>query len=150
MRPNRPQSEAGTLIEPLVSEPSASGTSRPATAPPEPPDEPPVMRLMSCGLREGPVMDVLAGEVVGVFAHIERAHQDGAGGFEPLDQRRIAHRRRRVRLILEPASVGSPSMSNRFLTAKGTPASGPSGLSRARSCVDGLRAGAGALAVRRR
>src|SRR5260370_15427968 len=30
------------------------------------------------------------------------------------------------RLILEPASVGSPATSNRFLTANGTPASGPS------------------------
>ncbi len=38
-------------------------------------------------------MHVLAGEVVGVFAHIERADQHGAGGFQPLDQRRIALRR---------------------------------------------------------
>jgi len=33
----------------------------------------------------------------------------------------------RSRLILEPASVGSPATSNRFLTANGTPASAPSG-----------------------
>ena len=31
----------------------------------------------------------------------------------------------RSRLILEPASVGRPATSNRFLTANGTPASGP-------------------------
>ena len=31
-------------------------------------------------------MHVLAGEVVGVFAHVERADQHGAGGFQPLDQ----------------------------------------------------------------
>ena len=49
-----PHSDDGTRIEPLVSEPSASGTSPPATAAPEPPEEPPVMRLGSCGLREGP------------------------------------------------------------------------------------------------
>ncbi len=49
-----PHSEDGTRIEPLVSEPSASGTMRPATAPPEPPEEPPVIRDVSCGLREGP------------------------------------------------------------------------------------------------
>ena len=49
-----PHSEDGTRIEPLVSEPSASGTRPPATALPEPPDEPPVMRVVSCGLREGP------------------------------------------------------------------------------------------------
>ena len=49
-----PQSDDGTRIEPLVSEPSASGTRPPATAPPQPPDEPPVIRVVSCGLREGP------------------------------------------------------------------------------------------------
>src|SRR5262249_41794621 len=31
----------------------------------------------------------------------------------------------RSRLIFEPASVGSPAMSNKFLTANGTPASAP-------------------------
>ncbi len=45
-------------------------------------------------------MDVLAGEVVGVFAHVERADQDGAGGFQPLDQRRVARRRRQVAVDL--------------------------------------------------
>ena len=49
-----PQNDDGTRIEPLVSEPSASGTMPPATALPEPPEEPPVMRLGSCGLREAP------------------------------------------------------------------------------------------------
>src|SRR5215831_14082992 len=32
----------------------------------------------------------------------------------------------RSRLIFEPARVGSPAMSNKFLTANGTPASAPS------------------------
>src|ERR1700742_2126912 len=36
----------------------------------------------------------------------------------------------RARLILEPATVESPSTSNRFFTAKGTPASGSCDLSR--------------------
>jgi hypothetical protein len=52
--PNTPHSEAGTRIEPLVSEPSVSGTCPAATAAPEPPDEPPAMRVRSCGLRVGP------------------------------------------------------------------------------------------------
>ena len=42
------------------------------------------------------VVDVLAGEVVGVFAHVERADQDGAGRLQPLDQRRIALSRRPI------------------------------------------------------
>ena len=73
-------------------------------------------------------MDVLAGEVVGVFAHVERADQNRAGRLQPLDQRRVARRGAWSRLIFEPASVARPATSNRFLTANGTPASGPSGL----------------------
>src|ERR1700738_5617453 len=42
----------------------------------------------------------------------------------------------RSRLILEPARVGSPAMSNKFLTANGTPASGKA-----------ARAFAGALSI---
>ena len=49
-----PQKADGTRIDPLVSEPSARGTIPAATAPPDPPDEPPVIRAGSCGLREGP------------------------------------------------------------------------------------------------
>ena len=79
-----PHSEAGTRIDPLVSEPSASGTSPPATAPPEPPDEPPVMRAVIVRIARGAVVHVLAGEVVGVLAHVERADEHRAGGFEPL------------------------------------------------------------------
>src|SRR5919197_4832350 len=36
------------------------------------------------------VVHVLAGEVVGVFAHVERADEDGARRLQPLDQRRVA------------------------------------------------------------
>src|SRR5580704_9063303 len=57
----------------------------------------------------------------------------------------------RSRLILEPARVARPSTSNRFLTAKGTPASGPAllpaaiaastarALARARSAVTSVK-----------
>ena len=45
-------------------------------------------------------MHVLAGEVVGVFAHVERADQHRAGRFEPLDQRRVARRRRALAVDL--------------------------------------------------
>ena len=49
-----PHSDDGTRIEPLVSEPSVSGTWPAATAAAEPPDEPPAMRVRSCGLRVAP------------------------------------------------------------------------------------------------
>ena len=39
-------------------------------------------------------MDVLAGEVVGVFAHVEGAEEHRAGGLQPRDQRRIPLGRR--------------------------------------------------------
>ena len=44
----------GTRIEPLVSEPSVSGTWPAATAAPEPPDEPPATWPGLCGLCVGP------------------------------------------------------------------------------------------------
>jgi hypothetical protein len=53
--------------------------------------------------------------------------------LEALDEGRIPPRRLLSRLIFDPAIVGSPAMSNRFLTANGTPASGPSGLPLARA-----------------
>ncbi len=54
LSPNTPQSDAGTRIEPLVSEPSVSGTNPAPTAAPDPPEEPPATRSRSCGLRVGP------------------------------------------------------------------------------------------------
>ena len=95
------------------------------------------MRVGVVRIARGAVVHVLAGEVVGVLAHVERADQHGAGRLQPRDQRRVGRRpAARSRLILEPASVGRPATSNRFLTANGTPASGPSGLPRARGRID--------------
>ncbi len=48
----------------------------------------------------GTVVHVLAGEVVGVFAHVERADENGAGGFQAFDQRRVAARGRQVAIDL--------------------------------------------------
>jgi hypothetical protein len=47
LKPKTPQSAAGTRIEPLVSEPSVSGTSLAAMAAAEPPDDPPATRVGS-------------------------------------------------------------------------------------------------------
>jgi hypothetical protein len=52
--PKTPQKAAGTRIDPLVSDPSDSGTRPPATAAAEPPDEPPATRVRSCGLWVAP------------------------------------------------------------------------------------------------
>jgi len=49
---------------------------------------------------------VLAGEIVGIFAHVERAHEHGAVRFEPRDQRRIARRRRALAIDLGAGERG--------------------------------------------
>src|SRR2546423_15332779 len=54
LSPVIPQYAAGIRIEPPVSVPIASGISRAATAAPDPEDEPPVVRVRSHGLRQGP------------------------------------------------------------------------------------------------
>src|SRR5215212_6984169 len=54
-KPVTPQKCAGMRIEPPVSEPSAAGTSRAATAEPDPDDEPPVMLSGLHGLVTLPV-----------------------------------------------------------------------------------------------
>src|SRR4029077_20524213 len=62
LRPTSPQADAGMRIEPPPSLAWAAGTIPDATAAPEPPDEPPVVRVGSHGLRVAPNR---AGSVVG-------------------------------------------------------------------------------------
>src|SRR5262249_51093062 len=52
--PTTPQSDAGCLTEPPVSEPSATRTTPDATATAEPPELPPGTRVVSQGFLTGP------------------------------------------------------------------------------------------------
>src|SRR5205085_7667486 len=52
--PTTPQNAAGCRTEPPVSDPSAAGTMRAATAAADPPDDPPATRVRSHGLRVTP------------------------------------------------------------------------------------------------
>ena len=54
LSPNTPQQEAGMRIDPPPSLACAMGTKPAATAAAEPPDDPPVVRPLSQGLRAGP------------------------------------------------------------------------------------------------
>ncbi len=54
------------------------------------------------------VVGVLAGEVVGVFAHVERADQDGARGLQTRNQRRVGRRRRPVAIDLRAGAGRQP------------------------------------------
>ena len=56
--PTSPQLAAGMRIEPPPSEPVAAGTRPAATAAPDPPDEPPGVRVGSQGLRVMPLASV--------------------------------------------------------------------------------------------
>ena len=53
-------------------------------------------------------MRVLGGEAVGVFVHIERANQHGAGGGEALDKGRVAAGRRMVAIDLRARQGHQP------------------------------------------
>src|SRR5579884_1594630 len=59
-RPLTPQNAAGTMMEPLVSEPIAKPTSPAATAAPGPLDEPPLQYARFHGVRPGPVNEASA------------------------------------------------------------------------------------------
>jgi hypothetical protein len=52
------------------------------------------------GIARRTIMRILAGEVVGIFAHVERADHHGACGLQALDQRGIARRWRTITVDL--------------------------------------------------
>ena len=54
------------------------------------------------GVPRWAIVYVLAGEVVGVLAHVEGADEDRAGRLQPLDQRRILRGRRSLAIDLGP------------------------------------------------
>src|SRR5436305_11116478 len=63
--PTRPQQAAGIRTDPPPSEPVAHGTIPAATAAAEPPDEPPVVRERSQGLRVMPLASLaVQGKIV--------------------------------------------------------------------------------------
>ena len=53
-KPTTPQKEPGRMVEEVVCVPRASGSIIAATAAAEPDEEPPGVRVASCGLRVGP------------------------------------------------------------------------------------------------
>src|SRR5918911_4152341 len=122
-----PHHEAGMRIEPPPSVPSASGTSPPATAAALPPEEPPVLRDVSKGLRLGPksgLSQVPRKPITGLFVlptmiaparSIRSAHAHQKSGRKSFSAR------------TPPKLDGQPGLkSNRSFIAVGTPWRGPS------------------------
>jgi hypothetical protein len=58
LKPTIPQQLDGMRMEPPPSLPSATGTSRAATAAADPPLDPPALRVRSHGVRAGPTMSL--------------------------------------------------------------------------------------------
>ncbi len=126
LSPTRPQHDAGIRIEPPPSFAWAIGTMPDATAPALPPEEPPVVRDGSQGLRAGPKR---SGSVTG--------RMPSSGVFVLPTMIAPADRSRRTRAVsssgtqspiaLQPIAVRTPAVSaTRSFTAIGTPASGRS------------------------
>src|SRR5436309_68284 len=63
-------------------------------------------------------MNVLAGEIVGVFTHVEGADQDGACGFEPLDQARVTIGGRTLAVDLRSGQCGQSGDVEQILDCK--------------------------------
>ena len=126
LRPTRPQHDAGMRIEPPPSLACAIGTMPEATAPALPPDEPPVVREGSQGLRAGPKR---SGSVTGKMP---------SSGVLVLPTMIAPASRRRRTSVLSSSGTQSPIAfmpiaqriplvsATRSLTAIGTPASGRS------------------------
>ena len=73
LSPVTPQNDDGMRMDPPVSEPIAIATTPAATAAPDPPDEPPVIRSRSHGLRVAPwdEMRFVAPQASSVLGHAE-------------------------------------------------------------------------------
>ncbi len=125
LSPTTPQCAAGVRTLQPVSVPSASGTYPAATAAAEPDDEPPVIRVGSCGLRAGPVAETspvgpCANSWVCSFATTTApaARNRATAGASAAAGGASAS-------TFEPQRVGSPATSMRSFTPRATPCSGP-------------------------
>ena len=76
-------------MEPPVSVPRASGTTRLATAAADPPLDPPVMRIRSHGLAVGPHAEMRLVAPIGQLVLVRLADDDGAGFLQALDDRSV-------------------------------------------------------------
>ncbi|MGY4465386.1 hypothetical protein ACVWWK_001068 [Bradyrhizobium sp. LB9.1b] len=90
-------------------------------------------------------MDILAGEVIGVFAHVERTDQHGAGGLHALDQRGIARGGHAVSVDLRACACGEARDVEQVLHREGHAGERADGLAGGDIGVDRARFGTGAI-----
>src|SRR5687768_8244207 len=119
-----PQSPAGWRIEPPVSEPRASGTTRAATAAADPPLDPPGVRVTSQGFFDGPRAEFSVEEPIANSSRLVLPTITA-----PASSRRVTtvalYGGTKPARILDDAVVGTPAVHMLSLMAIGTPCSGP-------------------------
>jgi len=120
-----PQSAAGWRIEPPVSEPSASGARRAATAAADPPLDPPGVRSSAHGLRVGPKAEFSVDEPIANSSQLvlpittAPARSSRATAVASYGGTNVSS-------IFDAAVVLTPRVHRLSLIATGTPVSGAS------------------------
>ncbi len=90
-------------------------------------------------------MHILAGEVIGVFAHVERADQHRAGRLHPLDQRGVALGRLEIAIDLRAGAGRKPLHIEQILDGERHAGKRPGIFSGRNGGIDGARLGARAI-----
>src|ERR1051326_5803216 len=93
-----------------------------------------------------PVMTVFPGEVVGVLAHVESAHEHGIGRLQALDERCIPFCARSVVVYLRSGAGRPAGDIDQILYGKRNARQGTESFAVRASPVDSLRAGKSPLA----
>ena len=141
--PTRLHKEAGTRIEPPVSEPSVAGTSPAATEVAPPLVEPPVIRLGSQALRGWPVCGLWPVMPSANSTMLSRPQSMAPAASSLAITVAVVTGRWPLKMV-EPYSLSSPARWNMSLCASGTPCNGPStspralASSAARGCCERL------------
>ncbi len=150
LKPNRLQHDAGMRTEPPPSVASANDSRPSATAAAAPPDEPPVLRVVSNGLRDGPNsgLSQVARKPIGGLLVLPITIAPAAS--MRWAQMHVASTVWSCSRAIPPSVAGQPGLkSNRSLIAVGTPCSAPTG-SPAASAASAARAAARASSKARK
>ena len=129
LRPTQPLSELGQVIDPSVSVPTARGVRPPATAAPDPDDDPPALRSSAHGLPVRPPSadQPLVDRDDRMFAHSDRFVAPRT--MSPASRRRSTSGASwltiRSASANDPAEPGRPTASMLSLISTGTPCNGP-------------------------
>ena len=124
LSPTTPQNAAGCRIDPPVSEPSASGAHRAATATADPPLDPPGVRSLAHGLRTGPYAEFSFDDPIANSSQFALPMMTAPAASMRCTAVASYGGTNRSRMR-EEAVVRTPRTHRLSFTAMGTPMSGP-------------------------